>query len=133
MKIAKKEDFALIFMSALAKYDSKRYVSLSSVAKEEHLSPLFLKHIAKELLDKKLIESREGISGGYRLKKDPRSVSISDIVGAVSEGVISPSCSHGKSCRIKKSSCSCLSLWDKVNQQLFAYLKNISLADFAKL
>ncbi len=133
MKIAKREDFALIFMSALAKSYPKHYVSLSWVAKKENLSPLFLKHIAKELLDKGLIESKEGISGGYRLKKDPKDIPISAIVNAISEGVVAPSCAHGGVCRIRKSSCSCLILWDKVNKHLFAYLENISLADFNKL
>lgn len=133
MKIAKREDFALIFMSELSKYYPQKYISLSQVAKQAYLSPLFLKHIASELLKKGLIESREGISGGYRLKKDPKEISISEIVGAISEGVVAPSCAHGGSCRIKKSSCSCLSLWDRVNKNLFAYLKNISLADFNKL
>lgn len=133
MKIAKREDFALIFMSELSKYYPQKYISLSQVAKQARLSPLFLKHIASELLEKGLIESREGISGGYRLKKDPKDIPVSEIVSAISEGVVAPSCAHGGVCRIKKSSCSCINLWDKVNKNLFAYLKNISLADFNKL
>lgn len=133
MKIAKREDFALIFMSELAKYYPKKYVSLALVAKQARLSSLFLKHIASELLEKGLIESREGISGGYRLKKDPKNIPVSEIVSAISEGVVAPSCAHGGSCRIKKSSCSCINLWDKVNQHLFDYLKNVSLVEFMKL
>lgn len=133
MKIAKREDFTLIFMNALAQYYPDRYVSLSSVAKDFHLSPLFLKHIAASLLGKGLIISKEGAGGGYMLSRDPKDIFISEIIGSISTGVITPVCVHGGICPVLKDSCSCKSLWDRVNQYLFSYLKKISLSEFAKL
>ncbi len=133
MKIAKREDFALIFMSELSKHYPKEYVSLGLIAQKTNLSPLFLKHIASILLEKNLIESKEGINGGYRLNKPPQKIAVSEIIKAISNGIVAPSCVHGGVCRLKRASCSCLLLWDKVNKQLYAYLDNISLADFGKL
>ena len=45
MKISKKEDFGLIFMSILAKDYSRKYIPLSFAARKSGLSLLFLKHI----------------------------------------------------------------------------------------
>ncbi len=133
MKIGKREDFALILMSELAKYYPKGYISLTKIAKDEKLSVLFLKHIASEMLKRGLIKSKEGISGGYKLNRNPKDIAVSEIVGAISDGVVTPACMHGSKCRVKKSSCSCKVLWDKVNKHLLAYLSKISLAEFAKI
>ncbi|MCL4338696.1 Rrf2 family transcriptional regulator [Patescibacteria group bacterium] len=133
MKIAKREDFALIFMSELSKHYPGEYVSLGFIAHQTNLSPLFLKHIASVLLEKNLIESKEGISGGYRLHKPPQKITVSEIIKAISKGIVAPSCVHGGVCRLKRTSCSCLALWDKVNRQLYSYLDNISLEDFGRL
>lgn len=135
MKIAKKEDFALIFMSAMSKHVREEYISLVQVAKESNLSPLFLKHIASALLQKGLLESKEGIGGGYRLKKDPKKIVLADIISAISKNIIAPACEKSGHCRIKAKNkkCSCRSLWNDVNRNLIDYLSKITLYDFAKI
>ncbi len=132
MKISKKEDYGLIFMSVLARKFSKDYISLSEVAKETDLSSLFLKHLASVLLKEKLIESKEGINGGYRLIRNPRNISMGEIMKAISEGMVIPSC-KGHVCNLKKAKCACFSLWKKVNDNVFKYLNNIRLSDFSLL
>jgi len=129
MKISKKEDFGLIFMSILAKNYSDRFIPLSLVAKQSCLSLLFLKHIANNLKDKGLIESKEGIAGGYHLSRKPQDIAIADILGSISKGVVTPGCQSGV-CRIKKENCSCFSFWGKVNKKLFSYLSSISLWEY---
>ncbi len=131
MKISKKEDYGLIFMSALARKYSKEFISLAIVAKETRLSPLFLKHMASLLLKNGLIDSKEGITGGYRLSRDPRKINVAQILESLSEGMVIPSCKT-HNCTIKKDKCVCFSLWDKVNNNVFSYLRNIKLSDFAK-
>lgn len=132
MKIAQREDFALIFMAYLAKNYTDSYISISKIAKEIDLSPLFLKHIANSLKVKKLIKSKEGVDGGYRLAKKPQETKISEIIAAISKAVVTPACVQGV-CRLKNKKCTCFSFWDKVNGKLFSYLQKVSLAEFAKL
>jgi Rrf2 family iron-sulfur cluster assembly transcriptional regulator len=132
MKISKKEDYGLIFMSVLARKYSKDFVSLVSVAKETNLSSLFLKHLASVLLKDKLIESKEGVNGGYRLTRNPRNINMGEIMKAISEGMIIPSC-KGHICKLKKAKCACFSLWNKVNDKVFKYLSDMKLSDFSSL
>lgn len=132
MKISKKEDYGLIFMSVLAKNYSPEYISLAEVARETRLSPLFLKHMASRLLAKKLIESKEGITGGYRLSRDPEKINMAQILQAMSDGMIIPSC-NVHACVVKKDKCVCFSLWNDVNKEVYAYLKNIKLSEFSKI
>lgn len=130
MKISKKEDYGLIFMSVLSRRYSKDYVSLATVAKETGLSPLFLKHLASLIMKDKLIESKEGINGGYRLIRNPDNISLGEIMKAISEGMVIPSC-QGHFCKMKKTKCACFSLWTKVNSNVFNYLNGMKLSEFS--
>lgn len=132
MRITRREDFGLIFMSILARNYPTKYIPLSSVAKEAHLSPLFLKHIATRLKGKGLIESKEGIDGGYRLTRPPQKIAIAEIIGAISTRVVAPSCMQGV-CRLRKNICSCFSFWGEVNKYIFSHLQKIHLKEFANL
>ena len=116
-------------MSILAKDYSRKYIPLSFAARKSGLSLLFLKHIANNLKDKGLIESKEGVNGGYRLTRNSKDITISDILESISKGVVTPGCQKGV-CRIKKEDCSCFSFWGKINKRLFSYLANISLFEY---
>ncbi len=132
MKISKREDFGLILMNVLAKKYSKEYIPLSEVATATELSQLFLKHIANRLKAKGLIESKEGMSGGYRLSREPEKITMADILQSVGSGFIMPSC-YGGDCRLKKDKCRVFAFWAVVNKKLFSFLKNITLADYSRI
>ncbi len=133
MKITRREDFTLILMSVLARNYQDKYISLTQIAQESNMSPLFLKHIATTLLNKKLIISKEGIGGGYKLVRDPEKILLSEIIAASSQGIMAPYCAHGKNCKVKKEVCNCRELWENMEKHIFTYLKKISLAEFAKI
>lgn len=128
MKVSKREDFAIILMSTLAENYSKGYLSLSSIARKTRLSPLFLKHIALSLKNHGLIQSREGVRGGYRLAKKPQKINMAQIITAVSEGIVTPKCIDSE-CRIKKKDCYCFPFWDRFNRLLQNELALVKLAD----
>jgi Rrf2 family protein len=131
MKISQKEDFSLIFMGHLAKNPDHKFIPISHIAQKSNLSLLFLKHIARALLKNKLIESKEGIDGGYRLMKNPKDIKVSEILEALSvKGIMLP-CSS-KSCRAKKKNCACGTFWNKVNSKVMAYIETVTLSEFIK-
>lgn len=132
MKISKKEDFALLFMGVLAKNYSSDFVSIATISSETNLPKFFLKQIASSLKNKELIESREGIQGGYRLVSHPKKINVATILRAVSGGNLRFSCIY-KACRIDKTSCNCAKFWRKVNLKLGELFQKTSLYDFVKL
>ncbi len=128
MKVSKMEDLAIILMGALADNTKDKYISLSKIAKKYKLSPLFLKHIALKLKNHGLIDSREGIHGGYRLVKSPESINMAEILEAISEGIVTPKCVQGE-CKIDKKTCLCVPFWSKFNRKMYAELSQIKLSD----
>ncbi len=132
MKISRRDDFSLIFMSQLARNTNNgKFVSLKKIARETNLSPLFLKHIALSLKEKGLVVSREGIAGGYKLAKNPSHITVAEIISEEKNDCIALSCTH-RQCRINKKDCPCYPFWHKVGREMFTVLEKITLSDFIK-
>lgn len=132
MKISRRDDFSLIFMSVLAKNEGPaKFISLSDIARQTHLSALFLKHIALSLKNKGLVESREGIAGGYKLSKHPNQITVAEIISEERNNCIDLSCNH-RQCRINKKDCPCYPFWTKVGREMLSVLEKITLSDFIK-
>jgi len=89
MQFRKHEDFALLFMGELTMQPDKR-VALSHIAHIHGVSPLYLKKIVRRLKRAGLVQSKEGASGGYRIARSPRSISVWDVVQAVSGNKTKP-------------------------------------------
>lgn len=83
MYIPKQEDYAVLFMSELSRVYGKRLLPVSEVAKVHGVSPLYLKKIVRLLRKAKLVASKEGVDGGYSLAKDPKYLSVWDVISAV--------------------------------------------------
>lgn len=83
MKFTRAEELALLFISELA--SSSGMVSIRFVAERHGVSPLFLKKITTRLKKAHLIESHEGVGGGYQLSIEPQKITVFDVLMAVSD------------------------------------------------
>ncbi len=96
MKLTRQEEVAILIVSSIGDRASRR-VPLSDISHEHGVSLLFLKKIARSLRIAGIIDSKEGVGGGYTLAKDPADISVLDILEAVGSGdkeLISPDTSH---------------------------------------
>lgn len=83
LKLLKQEDFAILLVHELVA--SKQLVSLSEIGKAHGVSVLFLKKLARLLKAAGIIKSREGLGGGYSVSRDPKTISVLEIMEAVEE------------------------------------------------
>lgn len=97
MKLSKKADYGLLFLTYLAEH-RYHFIPLSKIARHQEIPYKFLSQIALDLKNAQLVKSREGIGGGYKLSKPPQKISVAQIIIAV-DGPFSPiGCMRGKSC-----------------------------------
>ena len=78
--LTKKTDYGIELMVALAKNYKKGPVSLRQVAKNRRLPLKFLEQVAGFLRKGRLIDAKEGKTGGYFLKKSPAKISLAKVV-----------------------------------------------------
>lgn len=79
LNITKQSDYAMLFISYLnGKRD--RYVPLSELIKETNMPQRFLARIAAELVKQRIVESKEGKVGGYKLTQKAQGTSLYDFL-----------------------------------------------------
>lgn len=132
IRLSRREDYAVILVNKLATSYNKRLIPLSEIAKEYHISVLFLRNLAFELKNAGLIKASEGKKGGYTLSKDPKKLRIGDVLRVISQKPMLPCCSFGMgrtSCP-KESICEPGHIWRKLHQEFLDKIYSLSLDEF---
>lgn len=94
LSISRKGDYGLLLLTTLAAGEPRSarqaYVSLKDIANKKRLPYKFLSQVAGDLKEAKILESREGVRGGYRLARKPETILVREVLDAL-EGPMSVS------------------------------------------
>ena len=131
MKLTTKGRYAVMAMADLAANQSLKPVSLSDIASRQNISLSYLEQLFSKLKNQKLIKSIRGPSGGYILEKNPREITVSNIIYAVDEQVKTLKCKKEskKGCHGKTVKCITHNLWDDLEKHINEFFDNVSLND----
>jgi Rrf2 family protein len=89
MKISKKTDYALRAMFYLTENRESGPIPIARLARQNAVPKKFLEHIMLDLKSQGWVRSVSGKKGGYKLAKDPRRISMGEIVRYF-DGLIAP-------------------------------------------
>jgi Rrf2 family transcriptional regulator, cysteine metabolism repressor len=89
MKISQKGLYALQAMMMLARHHHQGAIKIRDVAYEEALPEKFLELILLELKNARMVESVRGAKGGYRLRREPADICLSEIIRLI-DGPLAP-------------------------------------------
>ena len=125
--------YALRVIIDLAENSKDGYVPMREVAERQALSLKYLERILPQLVADNLVVGVHGKGGGYRLSRDPKEISVAEVL-KVSEGDIAPVacleegaavCDHIEDCRT-------LPVWKGLNDRINEYLESVKIADLMK-
>lgn len=126
ISLSKRADYGLLLLTLLGRQKGNGYVSIKKVADEHTLPYKYLAQIAVDLKEAQLIESKEGVTGGYRLKVRPESLMISDAL-RVLEGELLISCGNSKAC-----ACDGICVHKGVMERVLGGVEDYTLAELMK-
>jgi Rrf2 family protein len=89
MKISQKGLYALQAMMMLARHHQAGPIKIREIAVEEGLPEKFLEIILIELKNARLVESTRGARGGYRLRRVPSEIHLSEVIRVI-DGPLAP-------------------------------------------
>src|SRR3977135_2553033 len=89
MKISQKGLYALQAMMMLARHYHQGAIKIRDIAYEENLPEKFLELILLELKNARMVESVRGAKGGYRLRRGPSEIRLSEIIRLI-DGALAP-------------------------------------------
>src|ERR1700735_142113 len=89
MKNSQKGLYALQAMMMLARHHLTGAIRIRDIAYEENLPEKFLELILLELKNARMVESVRGAKGGYRLRRPPDEILLSEIIRLI-DGPLAP-------------------------------------------
>jgi Rrf2 family protein len=89
MKISQKGLYALQAMMVLTRRYTQGAIRIRDIAYEENLPEKFLELILLELKNARMVESVRGAKGGYRLRRAPSEIRLSEIIRLI-DGPLAP-------------------------------------------
>lgn len=126
--VSARDHSAVILLSALAKgYGQGGYRTLQDIAHEMGLSEGYLEEIAAFLRKANIIVGRQGPSGGYRLAREPKQISLEDIFNALNGPLELVDCQKGH-CPVE-SRCTSQGVWKTLRGRLQEALRDLTLAE----
>lgn len=128
MKLSTKGKYALYAMHYLALKTGEGPQPLKSIA-EMGIPEQYLEQLLGNLRRAGLLKTVRGAQGGYELSKQPKDITVGDIIEAT-EGPISLSECVGEQVRCSKSgSCAARMVWEKLTGSINDILQGITLND----
>ena len=135
MKLSTKGRYGLLAMISIGSIDENLVISLKNVAEKNNISEPYLERLIARLKRAELVKSTRGSGGGYSLTKDPKLISVGDILRA-SEGDLNlvdcTSENKVESCS-KMKTCPSRYVFDSINKAINEVIDNISLKDLINI
>ena len=132
MKLSTKTRYGMRFMVDLAQHWDAGAVALKDIAKRQDISKKYLEQIVALLSAHDLVKATRGFSGGYRLARDPASITAADVFIATEGSLTYIDCTlDPQGCKRHKG-CPTQPLWAGFAKIAQNYLEGITLKDLAE-
>jgi len=127
MKLSTKGRYGTRFMVRLALAGPDAVCTLREIAGAENVSEKYLWQIARGLKDAGFIHAAPGAHGGYRLARDPATITLGGILRALEGDLSLVECAASPaSCR-RSADCVARVIWAEVSERIGEVLDSVRL------
>ena len=132
MRLTAKSEYGVLAAIDLACNYGAGPVSAREIAERRGIPPRFLEQLFVALRRAELVSAVRGAKGGFVLTRDPRDVSVLDIVEALEGPLASSVCDHAREDTCGKSAtCAAAPVWARATSALRDVFATTSLASLA--
>ncbi len=127
MKLSTRSRYGLRLLVELAMAPEDTTMFLGEIAKQQDISEKYLSKLVIPLRGANLIISRRGANGGYMLARDPKDITMKEIVEAL-EGELFPlDCVKDPEICSRNPRCASHDVWVDLHNTISEYLNGITL------
>ena len=132
MQITRQADYAVRAVYHLTKLGPDSRAATSKIAEEQRIPPSFLAKIISQLSVAGLLHTSRGARGGVSLARDPKEISLLDVVEAIDGPILLNECvADGAGCTFTED-CPMRPIWCEAQEHLVGRLSNTNFADISK-
>lgn len=130
MLISTKGRYATRMLLDIAQHQDQDqgYVSMKSIAERQAISKKYLEQFTAQLAKAGLLDIKRGNQGGYRLMKDPKDITLQDILSITEGSMHAVACLEHSPNRCERCSfCPTLPAWAGLDAVVEQYLSSVTL------
>ena len=103
-------------------------LSIKTISKRQNISEYYLEQLFSPLRKAKLITSIRGAQGGYVLSREPKDITVAEIMYVLEGPIEIAECIDGVSCD-NLDCCATRLLWAKIKNSIDDVMKSVTLQD----
>jgi Rrf2 family protein len=136
MKLSLRGEYALRAMLVLGLNYGEPVVRIQAISQQQNIPKRFLEQILNDLKSAGIVQSRRGMSGGYRLARRPEEITLASVVRHI-EGALAPvKCVSEKfyakcSCP-DESRCAIRSVMKEIREAVVAIAERVTIAELCE-
>lgn len=128
-QISKQVDYGVRLVIALAKRKGE-VCSLKEIARAEKMPYRFLAKVATSLKKKNILESKQGVAGGYFLAESPAAMTLADIVKALEGEKALVACLQAGGCKLE-TKCRSKPIWTRLQKDMIGKMGEYKIVELA--
>ena len=129
MRLTTKGQYAVRAVVVLATHTGDKPVALKEISVEEGISLPYLEQLFVKLRRGEIVSSVRGPGGGYVLAKDPKDISVGEVIAVVEEPLNPVAClDEGTGCERSKT-CITQKVWKGLGDRIKEFLGSITIED----
>jgi Rrf2 family protein len=122
---------ALLVLTEAYAEDPRRLVKSDAIAKGQRIPQKFLEVILSQLRQAQIVKSQRGALGGYRLARDPSTISVADVIAALDGPVGAVRQSRAEDLAYEGAAAHVRDVWVALRASMNHLLQRLTLADIA--
>ncbi len=132
IRLTKAGEYGLRAVRYLVEKGDENRISIGDISENKNIPEPFLRKLFKPLVQQGIIFSTRGVSGGVRLARDPKEITVLEVVEAL-EGPLALN-----ECLLEDASCEFLSecgmhdVWDEAQAAMAKVLRSKNLTDLTR-
>jgi len=129
MKISTKGRYGLRILLDLALHENDTPRLIRDIARSQQISEKYISRLIIDLRRGGMVRSIRGAKGGFRIAKEPREITLLDIV-EVMEGPLSiVDCVRVPEKCMRNDKCAAHEIWHKLNSEIRESMRKVTLQD----
>ena len=129
MQITRQADYAVRAVLYLARVGNAERTATSIIAKEQNIPPSFLAKIISQLSIAGLLHTSRGARGGVTLARDPKEITLLEVVEAIDGPIQLNECVQGEGICSFEDSCPIRAVWCDAQDELVTRLKKTNFGE----
>lgn len=128
MKLSTKGRYGVKAIVELAVNYGSKPISIKKISESQKISEYYLEQLFSSLRKADIIKSIRGAQGGYVLNKEPKDITIAEVMNVLEGPVEIADCIEEDSCN-NTNSCATRLLWGKIKKSIDEVMESITLQD----